>query len=257
MISNFSRYRDIVLYRTWAELKAESQQNYLGYVWFLLQPMITTAILYVVFGVLWSNRGGEYVVFLLTGMVVWQWFESCINSGMGAIKAKLHIRKEIPLPKYLFPLVHIFADTWRFLFVFVVLIGFASIFKFYPNWNYFYLPLLIVIHLTFIIGIALILSVASAYLNDLTTIVQSMLRILFFISGIFFSIDKIPAELIPWFLANPAAAMIHNYRSVIIDNTAPSLYLMGYILALGLTLCCIGFYICKHFDQKITKDISL
>lgn len=257
MFANFNRYKDIVLYRTIAELKAESQQNYLGYIWFLLQPAIATSILYLVFGVLSGSKGPNFVVFLITGMVVWQWFESSINSGMNAVKMKLHIIKEIPLPKYLFPMVHIFADTWRFLCVLVVLIGFASIFKFYPNWNYFYIPLLMGIHLLFIIGLTLILSIACAYINDLAVIVQSILRVAFFVSGIFFSMDQVPAHLVPYFLANPAAAMIHSYRCVLLENTAPSFPLMVYMLAIGLIFLTLGFYTCKYFDKKVAKDISL
>ena len=86
-----SRYRDIIVYRTIAGVKAESRQNYLGYLWYVLEPLLTTVIFYLAFAKLMGRGGKEYVMFLLIGLISWQWFESSCLQAAGSIKAKLHI----------------------------------------------------------------------------------------------------------------------------------------------------------------------
>jgi hypothetical protein len=117
-LEDWVRYRDIVWYRTLAGLKSEARQSFLGYVWFLLEPAITTAIMYTVYVLIFQSRNKDTVVLLLVGTIIWQWFESSVVVGMMGIKNKLHIMTHFTLPKYIFPLVGIFTNTWKFLCVY-------------------------------------------------------------------------------------------------------------------------------------------
>ncbi len=257
MFESFHRYKDIVWYRTLAQLKSESRQNYLGYVWFLLEPILTTAVLYLIFGIALGHRSSDFVFFLIVGLTVWQWFETSLTEGMVSIRAKLHIMNQIPLPKYLFPLVHIFASTWKFICVFAVLIIFTYFFGFSPNLNYIYLPSIFIAQLTLIIGLSLPLAVLNTYYADTFRVYHSVMRILFYVSGCFFSVEKVPADLHLLFYSNPMAGLITSYRSILIYNTPPSIALILYPFAFGLIFCIIGVIICNNIDKKLLKTVSL
>lgn len=251
------RHKDVLWYRTMAQLKSESRQNYLGYVWFFIEPALLTITLYLIFGVIMAAKGGGFVVFLLLGLTIWQWFEGAINDGLMGIRSKLHIMNQVPLPKYIFPLVHIFVTSWKFICIFIVVLVFSFIFGFRPNINYLYLPLIILSQLILIVGFALPLSVAAAYYADISRVVSAALRLLFYLSGIFFSTDIIPAPLIKFFYLNPIACLIEAFRSVILSNLPPKPFLVYNALIWGVCLCALGLLICNYVDKKILKSITV
>jgi lipopolysaccharide transport system permease protein len=256
-LSNVGRYKDIVWYRTLAQLKSESKQFYLGYIWFLLEPALATSILFLVFGVILNNRSGEFVVFLVIGMTVWQWFEAAVNEGMLGTKMKLPILSQIPLPKYLFPLVQIFSATWKFAFVFTVVLVFAWICGFAPNKHYPELLLVLGAQLLLIVGIALPCSVAATYYEDTMRVIQSLFRLLFYLSGVFFGPEKVPDDLKTWFYLNPMAGLIESYRTIILGQQALDLKLIAYPLVLGCIATIFGVMCCIAIDKKLMKSVPV
>jgi ABC-type polysaccharide/polyol phosphate export permease len=261
-INAWVRYRDIVWYRTIAALKAEARQNFLGYVWFLLEPALTTAILYVAYVLILHSGGPARVAMLLLGTICWQWFESSVMQGMLGIRTKLHIMMHFSLPKYIFPLVGIFTNTWKFLCVFLVLLAVCAFCGYPPNIRFLYLPLVLAAQLTLIIGVALPLAIAVAYVNDVTTITSSIFRLLMFISGVFFTVVALPPNIaaVPlsgtalfYFYLNPMAGLIESYRVIVLGNQAPDGYKLIYAVLCGLLLGTVGVAWSIYVDGKILK----
>lgn len=257
IIDTITRHKDILWYRTTAYLKSESRQNYLGYIWFFAEPALLTLTLYLVFGFILGNRGSGFVLFLLTGLTVWQWFEGSINEGLLEIKAKLHIMHQVPLPKYIFPIVKIFVTTWKFICIFSVILVCSYCFGFKPNMAYLCLPLLILSQLILVIGIVLPLSVAAAFYADISKVVSVVLRLLFYLSGIFFSTDIVPIKLLKFFYFNPIACLVEGFREIIFKEQFPQLFFILNSFIWGIILCIFGFLICKYVDKKILKSVPM
>jgi len=252
-LNQWSRYRDIVWYRTLAGLKSEARQNFLGYIWFLLEPAITTGIMYLVYLLIFQNGGPDKIVMLLLGTITWQWFESSVTQGMLGIKSKLHIMTNFTLPKYIFPLVGIFTNTWKFFCVFIVLLVFCTFSGYPPNVQFFWLPIVLGVQLTLIIGLAIPLAIGVAYFNDLTTVTNSLFRLLMFLSGVFFTAKTVPAAAMVYFYANPMAGLIESVRNIIMLRQPPNLTALAYALSVGLVLCGIGLWWSRYIDGKILK----
>ena len=256
ILTKFNRYKDIIWYRTLADLKSESNRTYLGFIWFLLEPLLQTAILYFVFGILMGrNKDPDYIPFLLVGMTVWQWIEGSITSGMTGITTKLHIHNMVALPKYLFPIVNITNNAVKFLFVFTVILSLANILGFHANLTYIYLPILLFISLLLITGITLPLAILSSRIPDTDALVRALFRLLFFLSGIFFKPEIIPNHLVDIFYINPIACMMTAFRSIVVYNVTPSWSIVAYAAIFGIISTSIGFGICKYADKKILKYI--
>lgn len=253
--SQIIRYKDIVWTRTLASLKNESSNSYLGYVWFFIDPAINAAILYLVFGVIVNTRDHGFVLFLLIGLTVWQWFDSGIVEGMNGIKAKLHIMNQIPLPKHLFPTVQVLIVTLKFIFAYLIVFSFSFIFNSTLTFYYFYIILLIAIQFIFILGISLPLAVLAAYFGDVFRFVQSGIRLLFYVTGIFFSASQLPETVKPFFYLNPMAGLIEAHRAIIIEKTSPNYGLILYALLFGLSFYAFGLFLCQKIDKKILKSI--
>jgi len=255
-LGEWSRYRDIVWYRVLAGLKSEARQNFLGYVWFLLEPALTTAIAYIIYSLIAPGGGRERIVMLLLGTLTWQWFESAVTLGSLGIKSKLHIMMHFPLPKYIFPLVGVFISTWKFLCVFVVLLVFCAAAGYPPNSAFIYLPLVLAAQLMLIIGLALPLAIGVAYFNDLLTVTNSLFRLMMILSGAVFEASKVPPTALTYFYANPMAGLIESYRDIVLYHMPPHLAALGYAMVWGLGLGAAGLLWCRHIDGTILKSVN-
>ena len=256
IINSFLRYRDIVWYRTMAQLKAETNNNYLGYAWLILEPLITTAVLYFVFGVLSGDRSAHMVLYILVGMMVWQWLESSVMIGSGGVREKLHLMNNVKMPKFLFPLVGILANTWKFLCVFVVLVLLCNLVGAFATPVYFLLPIVFVAQLFFIVSLALPLSICAAYMPDLMNVVSSLFRLLFFLSGIFFTREQVPEKLQYYFDLNPIAHFMTAFRSILIKGVAPSWHHLGYSVLIALVLFIFGLCLFYVVDKRLVKSVT-
>ena len=255
------RYRDIILYRTLAGLKSEARQNYLGYIWFFLEPVLITAILYFAFGHLFDRGGASVVLMILIGMIMWQWFESSVSMAMHSIRSKIAILEHYQLPKFIFPIVNVAINSWKFLFVLLVVLGLTFMVAVFgesiasPGWTWLLLPLFLLLQLGIIIGLGMILAVAASYMNDIVTVVSSVMRLLFFLSGIFFRLDRVPPDLHVYFLANPVATLIESYRLLLLDGQVPPAEYVLYLTGVALVLLLIGYLVCRSQEGKILKGI--
>jgi lipopolysaccharide transport system permease protein len=253
LMKTFFRYKDIIFYRTLAGLKSESRKNYLGYVWFLLEPVMSTGVLYFAMSHVTGQRGAEAIFTILLGMLAWQWFEGSVMLSSASIVGKFHVHMQVPLPKYLFPLVDIGINTIRFACAFVLVLAICLGFASGPGPALLWLPLVLLLQLALIIGVSLIVSIAVTLMPDLRMLLQSVFRLLFFVSGIFFGAERVPAHLLGWFHANPLTVLIESYRAIILSGHAPNVVLLGRATALIVAILIVGFLVQGYYDKRLLK----
>jgi lipopolysaccharide transport system permease protein len=253
ILQTFKRYSDIIFYRTIAGIKSEGRQRYLGYIWFLLEPLLSTAVFYIAYSQITGARGAGTILLILIGMILWQWFEGGIMTGAGSIKAKFHVLNQCNLPKYLFPMVSIAVHTWKFLCVSVIIFLLATILGYPPNIHWLYLPVLFVLQLLLIVSIALPVSIGVTLWADLQIVISSVFRLFFFLSGIIFEVKQVPENLREYFFWNPMAVFIDSGRAVILRNEAPQMEQMKIAVLVTLVLFVFSFLLHAHYDKKILK----
>ena len=128
--SSLSRYFDLVLYKTYADLRAESARTYVGFLWWIVEPALNMCVLYLVFGVIMKRGTEDFVPFLFAGVVPWRWFATAVNHGASSIVLAKSLMLQVDLPKLVFPIVSVLTDSVKFLVVFVVLLMFLWLYGF-------------------------------------------------------------------------------------------------------------------------------
>lgn len=257
-MEHFLRYKDIILYRILAGLKSEARKSYLGYVWFILEPALSTGVLYFAMSHLTGQRGAAAVFTILIGTLVWQWLEGSVMFSSGSILGKYHVHIQVPLPKYLFPLVDIGTNTVRFACAFALML--LACLLFVPGLQPFallWLPILLILQLALIVGLGLIVSIVVALVPDLRMVLAAIFRMLFFVSGIFFTAERVPAHLLPWFHANPIAVLIESYRAVILGGHAPDFTLLAHAALGAIGLIAAGVIVQTWFDKRLLKLVNV
>src|SRR5690625_3880266 len=103
-ISEIIKRKDLLLYLVKSGLKAEHRNSYLGYFWWLLDPLLNVAVYYFLVVIILGRGGPDFPVFLVIGLVVWRWISSSINSSANSILRYSSIINQVYLPKFIFPI---------------------------------------------------------------------------------------------------------------------------------------------------------
>jgi lipopolysaccharide transport system permease protein len=251
----WERYRDIVIYRAYAELKAEAQLNYMGYVWWLLEPLLNTVLFYVLLVVVLERQTADSISLCLVGAIIWQWTSSSILSSAGSIFDAGGMLQHIYLPKVVLPLIVLLTTTWKFLFVFVLLIGWCWVAGHPPTAAYAALPFLLLLQ-GLVNGVAsLAVAAVMPYFPDARITVDALLRSLMLVSGIFFPISQVSPAYRVYFYLNPLAVLIRSYRDVLLAGHWPAGPPLVVIAVSGTAALAVVLALYRRIDLSVVKAI--
>ncbi len=256
-IGKINRYKDIIFYRTVAGIKSEARQNYLGYLWFMLEPLLSTAVFYFALTQVTGRGGPDYVAFLLLGTLSWQWFEGSVTAAASSIREKYATLIQFDLPKFIFPMVTVLVNSWKFFVTYAVLLALMPLLGLAPNWRYLELVPVLLIQLGFILGLAFPLALWVTLSNDLKVIMSSSFRLMFFLSGIIFNSEKVPESLRTAFYANPMAVLVESCRDIVLRNQTPNLHRLAYAAGVALLLLVVGLLQLRLMDKRLLKMIHV
>lgn len=251
----FWRYAELVRYKAAADLRAEAARTYLGFAWWVLDPVIFMLIFYVLFELLLRRGGEHFVQFLLIGLVTWRWFHMTVFNGANALPAGHGLIRQTYLPKLLLPLAAILTDLIKFAVVLTLLLAFLGLSGFGPGAAWLALPALLLAQLALICGVTLLLAALVPFLPDLKPLIGHVLQMLFFLSGIFYDPAGIPEAHRGYFFLNPMAALIESYREVLLRDRWPDGWMLLAIVALAVGLILAAVAILHRYDRIYPKLI--
>jgi len=256
IVGNRQRLVDLVLYKTYAELRAEAAKTYINYLWWVIDPILGMLVFYVVFGILFDRSGEDYVAFLLIGVVVWNWYRQTIGHAGNAIVNGKGLINQVWVPKIVFPIVTVLMDTTKFVVVFTLLVTFLLASGAPVGKAYLALPIIMLVQFLMIASLAVTFAAIVPYIPDLRFVVDNLLNLQFFLSGIFFAVHDVPSAFQGWFLMNPTAALIVSYRRVLLDGSWPLWLHLGWIIAGSVLLLSISSAWLRIRDQDYPRLLS-
>ena len=250
------RYRELVLFKAYTGLRAESSRTYLSFLWWVLEPVLSMSIYYVVFGLLFQRGTHDYVPFLLIGLVVWQWFVNSIKHGMGSIHGNGRLMTQVDLPKEIFPTIEMAMDLVKFGFVFALLLILLWLYGFPIGPAYLALPVVMLVEFLLLTTFTYLAAAIVPFLPDLKFLIDALLNLTFFLSGVFYAGSSIPAQYRWYFYLNPMVNIIEAYRDILMHGVWPH---WGALLKVGL-FALAGFYgaqlLLRHFDHVYPRIVD-
>lgn len=211
------------------DFKLRYQGSLLGYVWSLLRPLALFVILYFVF-VKFLRIGDSvphFPVYLLLGIVLWNYFAEVTNGGVGAIVGRGDLIRKLNFPKYVIVLSGSFSALINLMLNFVVVGVFMWINGVHLTWNILWAPLLILELFVFALAVAFFLSALFVRLRDVNYIWEVIMQGAFYATPIIYPLSAMSADIAKILILNPAAQIIQDMRYVVItqeSQTISSLY---------------------------------
>lgn len=250
-------FRELVFFRSVAGLRAEAARYYLGFVWWIIEPILFMLALYIVFAVLLQRRTEDFVLFLLVGIVAWQWFAGNVRHSMSSIWSGGAVMTQVRVPKLFFPAVNIAMDTAKFLVAFSLLLIFVWVYGIPPSTAYAGLLIVLPIQLLFITACALLAAMVVPFLPDLRFAIDSFLHFLFFFSGIFFDVNIVPEDYQILIHLNPMAQLIDAHRAILIHGLSPDWLALSWIGGSSLTAIFVTLKLLERLDQVYPRLVRV
>lgn len=246
-------YAELIRFKVGCELRAEAERTYVGFLWWVVDPVVSLFVYYLVFAVLFERGGPEFVPFLFVGLLTFRWLNTCVAHGATSIAQETGLMQQVYLPKVVFPIVSVWVDTVKFACAFVLLLLFLWGMGYQATPAWFALPLILGVQLALICGLAFLCAAWTPFLPDLDVVLSHVFRMLFFVSGVFYAIESVPEAYRPWLRLNPMATLIEAYRAVLLEGQLPAAFPLLANAGLAVALIAVGAAMIRNFDRVYPK----
>lgn len=252
---NVAHQIDIVRYRARASMASEARKTYLNFLWWIIDPLLTMAVFYLVFSVVLQRGGPDFPIFLIVGLVAWQWFGNTVGSAANSISGSGSLISQVNFSKLVLPLTIILINSYKFALVFCVMILLLWVAGYPPSVHYVALVPLILLHVLLIYGASALVATVVPIVPDLNYVISNLMRAMMFLSGIFYSIETIPESIRSYFLLNPMVSIIHSYRQILIYEQWPSLDYLSYAIVATLVLAPLSTLMLRSLEPQFARLI--
>lgn len=251
------RYRELVFFLTWRDVKVRYKQAVLGIAWAVLQPLLTVGIFTLIFGVLLEtpSEGLPYPLFALTALLPWQLFATALQRSSISLVGNANLITKIYFPRIAIPLATIFAALIDFAVSFVVLLGVMAFYGVWPGWLILWLPLFVLLTLLTSLAVGLWLSALNVQYRDIQHMVPFLIQVWMYASPIVYPIETIPAGL--WrsiYSLNPMVGVIQGFRWALLGGDRPDLTMLISV-AVVLVLLISGLYYFRRMEKTFADIV--
>ncbi len=253
---NFLQLMAIIWEKAKLNLKAENADSYLNYAWWVLEPLLHLVCYYTVFELILHRGGPGFVFFLLSGLIPWLWFARSITSGANSLVRGRGLMAQMYMPKIFFPLVSIVELLLKQLIIFALLMVFLWLSGHTVSVRWLAMVPLVITQLMLMLPVAMALAIVIVIVRDIQKILPSLIQFLFFGSGIFFDITRLPESLQKLAVFNPVMGLLVNYRAVLLSNEWPDFRYLAIVGLSSLVALCIVLVLYKMLDQAIAKAVT-
>lgn len=256
-IKNLKKYYKYAIRSAKAELKSEVADSRLNWLWWVIEPLCFMLIYTFVFGMVFSNNDPHFASFVMVGLAAWDFFNRMLTGSVKLIINNRDLVTKVYIPKYIL----LFSKSITYLFKFCISLTLAFILMFIQgvnlSWTMFLIiPIIFVLYIVSF-GIGMILMHFGVTLNDLANLTNIGLKMVFYLSGIFYNINTKIKGTLAFFLlrVNPIAFCMNELRKVTIYSSLPSFEGIIIWFAIGFVLCLIGIHVIHKNENSYAKVI--
>lgn len=250
MIQKLKKYQFLFEELVERDFKKKYKRTVLGMGWSLLSPLLLLLVMKLVFTEFFGRNTPHYTVYIFCGTLVWSYYSEATKGGMRALIENAGIFTKVNVPKYLFVLSKNVQAFINFALTIVILFVFVAIDRLPFTWKFLCLLYPCVCLVLFNIGVGMILSAMYVVFRDTQYLYDVFLRLLMYLSAIFYTIDRYGESIQKMFLLNPVYLFIRYFRKIIIEATVPSLYYHLLMLADVAIVLSLGCWIYKKFNTR-------
>lgn len=255
--NNIKKYTFLTKQLVMRDFKVKYKRSALGVLWSILYPLLTMAVMAIVFSQMFKFKveGVNYLVYLMTGLVMFNYFNEASNGAMTSVVANFSLINKVYIPKYIFPISKTlfvginFSLTLIPLLLIILLTGSGDT-KCYINIYYLLLPYAFLCMYIFTLGIGFILSTVSIFFRDMFYIYGVIITLWTYLTPIFYDIAMLPTKIQAILRWNPLYNFIDFARTIILYGRMPAIESFIMCAITSIPFLFIGMIVFKKNQDK-------
>lgn len=237
------------------EIKRKYARSYLGIIWSVLNPLMSMAVMSMIFSTIFKRSIENFPIYYLTGTIFWNLFSSATTSAMTAIVDNRTLLLKVKLPKQTFVLARVYTALANFGYTCVAYGLMLLIFQIRPSWTMLLFPVPIFSLLLFSLGIGYAFSILYVFFADIKHLYSVLLTLWMYMSAIFYPIDRVMDVMKTIININPVYGCITFARECVMYGTCPELSRWIQIIAWGVGSFVIGYLIFKTKENHVMQKV--
>lgn len=222
-----------------SQLKSEVANSYLNWLWWLLDPICFMLIYTFIFGYVFKAKEPYFPIFIFIGLSMWDFYNRTLTNSVKIVKNNKAIVSKVYIPKYILILIKLWVNGFKMMVSFAVVAIMMIVAKVPINYNIIYAVPVLILLLVFTFGCSTFLLHYGVFVEDLSNVVSIVLRLLFYLTGIFYNVKtRVPApygELLVKY--NPVAFLLESMRNAVLYGKTPhrKLLIVWFLISLIIT----------------------
>ena len=249
------QYWFVIRELTSREIKRKYSRSKLGIVWSVLNPLLTMAVLSLIFSKMFSRSIENYPIYYLCGYILWQLFTGATNAAMTTLVDNKNMLIKVKFPMQIFVLARVYTAFTNFLYSMIAFGAMICVFRVVPDWTWLFMPVIVLFLVLFSLGISYILSTAYVFFGDVKHLYGVLLTLWMYLSAIFYPVDQLGGFIENIIRCNPIFNYIDCMRSLVLYGTLPPLEEIIRIALWGIIMYLIGWQIFKRNKNRIMQKI--
>jgi lipopolysaccharide transport system permease protein len=222
----------------------------LGVFWSLVNPMVMMVVLTFVFTKIFPSSIPKFPVFVLCGIVPFNFFSQAWASGTTSVIDNAQLIKRVPVPRETMPIASVLGNAIHLCIQVGLLLSIAAVFHTGINRYWLWLPALWGCELVFVCGCALLCGALDVYVRDMRYVVESASTVLFWMVPIFYDISMVRPQYAELYQFNPIAALVLALRSIILQAKAPGTPLLIKFFMVSFFMFGLGWYTFRRLRHR-------
>jgi lipopolysaccharide transport system permease protein len=246
--------RELVLHLAWRQISSKHRLTLLGWTWPLARQLLQLAVLVFIFSAVFDLGIDNYPVFVFSGLLAYTWFSAGLSEAASSLLSQRHFVFQPRFPTAVLPVVAVavpFVDVLMALPVLLaMLVATGDL-----GWSALLLPPLVAVQLVLMCGLAWLCAAGTVYLRDVPNVVLVGLTLLFYMTPVFYSLERVP-ERYRWALElNPLATLIEGYRAVLIGQPAPGALKLLLLFIASAAIAALGLLVFRRLQPGFVDEL--
>jgi lipopolysaccharide transport system permease protein len=261
-VNEILKYRDLIFLLVSRDFKVFYKQTILGPFWYILQPLLNSAVFTVIFGKIASMPTDEIppFIFYMSGTILWSYFSTSMMSVSNVFSSNKDLFSKVYFPRLVVPISNVIINYLQFFIQFIILVLFIIYFYFNGfaftlDLKVFLIPLLLIQLSMISIGFGCLFASITYKYKDLALLLGFGMQLWMFVSPVIYPMSMISDKYIYFYILNPVSSIIENFRYILFSNSDFNLALTVSSLFFSIVIFIFGLYIFNKVEKSFMDTI--
>lgn len=248
-------YRELLKSNVKKEIRGKYKGSFLGVLWSFINPLLTVLVYAIVFPYILRVKQDNYLIFLIVGVIPWNFFVTVIQQGTTTIMANQNIIKKVFFPREILPISVAVSALINFFISCIIVAAFVIGSGLGIHHYIILLPVVALIQFMLSLGIIFILSAVNVYVRDTEYIVNFFVTMLFYATPVLYSLSMFKGQFSNILKLNPMGHIIEAYRSILYYKQWPDFTSLGVVAIFSFIVMIIGYMIFRKLEKGFAEEL--